>query len=141
VLFTHYLPDRVMQAAEVAIGLVIIALAARLLIRWRRGHFHAHQHGHDGVEHRHLHGHRSGKSGDHEHERGHAQLLGRSPAQSYGIGLIHGSGGSAGVGILLLAAIEDESVGVVAPSRSRSSPPSRWRSRPPPSATPSRAAR
>jgi hypothetical protein len=42
------------------------------------------------------------------------QLLGRSPVQSYGIGLIHGIGGSAGVGVLLLAGIEDKKVGVVA---------------------------
>jgi high-affinity nickel permease len=114
VLFNHYLPGLVAQAAEVAIGVVIIALAARLLIRWRHGHFHAHQHAHGGVEHRHLHGHRSRHSGVHEHEHGHAQLLGRSPVQSYGIGVIHGVGGSAGVGILLLAGIEDKSVGVVA---------------------------
>lgn len=116
VLFSHYLPDLVVQAAEVAIGVVIIALAARLLIRWRHGHFHAHQHAHGGVQHRHLHGHRSRQSGahEHEHEHGHMQLLGRSPVQSYGIGLIHGIGGSAGVGILLLAGIEDKKVGVVA---------------------------
>jgi ABC-type nickel/cobalt efflux system permease component RcnA len=114
VLFNQYLPDPVVRAAEVTIGFVIIALAARLLSRWRHGHFHAHKHAHDGVEHRHLHAHRSRQSGDHEHEHGHAQLLGRSPVQSYGIGLIHGIGGSAGVGILLLAAIEDKSVGVVA---------------------------
>jgi high-affinity nickel permease len=114
VLFNHYLPDPVAQAGEVAIGVVIIVLAARLLIRWRCGHFHAHQHAHDGVEHRHLHGHGSRQSGAHEHEHGHARVLGRSPVQSYGIGLLHGVGGSAGVGILLLAGIEDKSVGVVA---------------------------
>src|SRR3989440_12786021 len=34
VLFRRYLPDPVQRAAEAAIGLVIAALAIRLLIRW-----------------------------------------------------------------------------------------------------------
>ena len=38
----------------------------------------------------------------------------RSPLQAYGIGLVHGMGGSAGVGILLLAAIHDRGVAVAA---------------------------
>ena len=38
----------------------------------------------------------------------------RSPAQAYGIGLIHGMGGSAGVGVLPLAAIPDRPVAVMA---------------------------
>src|SRR5688500_5428758 len=39
VLFQSYLPDTVQQAAEVAIGLVIMALALRLLWRWHSGRF------------------------------------------------------------------------------------------------------
>ena len=85
VLFNSYLPTGVETGAEVAIGLVIMALALRLLVRWRRGRLHAHHHN-----------------------------LGRSPLQAYAIGLIHGIGGSAGVGILLLAAIPDHVEGVVA---------------------------
>jgi hypothetical protein len=38
----------------------------------------------------------------HHHEHGHAV---RSPLAAFGIGLVHGMGGSAGVGVLLLAAI------------------------------------
>ncbi len=110
VLFGSYLPERVQQAAEVAIGLVIMALAGRLLLRWRSGRFHAHVHRHDGVEHRHLHPH----SHDAAHDHGHPELLGRSPRQAYAIGLVHGVGGSAGVGVLLLAAIPDQAVGVTA---------------------------
>ena len=37
VLFNSYLPERVVQAAEVAIAFVIVGLAARLLYRWRKG--------------------------------------------------------------------------------------------------------
>jgi ABC-type nickel/cobalt efflux system permease component RcnA len=110
VLFDSYLPDSLQRTAEVAIGLVIVALAARLLLRWRRGHFHSHPHEHGGSRHRHLHGHAANPSHDHEHPAG----LGRSPLQAYGIGLVHGIGGSAGVGVLLLAAIPDHVEGVAA---------------------------
>ena len=110
VLFGAYLPERVQQAAEVAIGIVIMALALRLLVRWHSGRFHAHVHRHGAVEHRHLHAHSHGD----DHSHAHAETLGRSPWQAYGIGLVHGIGGSAGVGVLLLAAIPDRAVGVAA---------------------------
>ena len=38
----------------------------------------------------------------------------RSPLQAYGIGLVHGMGGSAGVGVLLLASIQNQAIAVVA---------------------------
>ena len=38
----------------------------------------------------------------------------RSPLQAYGIGLVHGMGGSAGVGVLLLASIHDREIAVAA---------------------------
>lgn len=88
VLFRGYLPEPAQQAAEVAVGILIVALAARLLYRWRHGHFHPHVH----------HGTRSA----------------RSPRQAFGIGLIHGTGGSAGVGVLLLGAIPNHIEGVIA---------------------------
>jgi high-affinity nickel permease len=86
VLFNDYLPERVQQAAEVAIGVVIVLLALRLLVRWHRNGLHP-QHRHD---------------------------LGRSPFQAFAIGLVHGMGGSAGVGVLLLAAIPDHVEGALA---------------------------
>jgi hypothetical protein len=45
---------------------------------------------------------------------GSAHRLGRSPLQAYGIGLLHGIGGSAGVGLLLLAAIPSHVEGALA---------------------------
>jgi ABC-type nickel/cobalt efflux system permease component RcnA len=116
VLFNHYLPGPVQQGAEAAIGCVIMVLAVRLLLRWRRGHFHAHLHRHDGTEHRHLHTHERAPARDHQpvHDHAHTLMLGRSPLQAYAIGLVHGMGGSAGVGVLLLAAIPDHVEGVIA---------------------------
>src|SRR3954465_6831333 len=79
VLARNYVPDAVQKGAEVAVGILISGLAIRLLVRWRQGAFRA------GPGHRHSHG--------------------RTPIQAYGIGLVHGMGGSAGVGGLLLAGI------------------------------------
>jgi ABC-type nickel/cobalt efflux system permease component RcnA len=103
VLFKAYLPHRVEQGAETAVGLLIIGLAAWLLVRWRRGIFHVHVHGHDRL-HAHGHVHPSG----HPHET----VRARSPRQAFGIGLVHGTGGSAGVGVLLLSSINDHVLAV-----------------------------
>lgn len=107
VLFKAYLPERVQQGAEATIGLVIVALAVWLLVRWRRGLFHVHVHAHDGRPHVHGHVHPAGR-------HGHAARPARTTGQAYGIGLVHGIGGSAGVGVLLLATIHDHALAVLA---------------------------
>lgn len=130
VIWAAYLPTGVQAAAEVAVGFVVMALAARLLVRWRRGQYHVHTHHHGPIEHRHLHPHAHGDAGAHPHaahdhtethphaahDHGHRPeaVLGRSPRQAYAIGLVHGVGGSAGVGILLLAGIGDSAVAAAA---------------------------
>ena len=84
VLYRAYLPEAVQRDAETTVGVMIVVLALVLLQRWRSGRFHVQTHAHDGD--RHSHG-------------------ARTPLQAYAIGLVHGVGGSAGVGVLLLAAI------------------------------------
>jgi ABC-type nickel/cobalt efflux system permease component RcnA len=113
VLFHAYLPDAAQRGAEALVGVMIMLLAVRLLRRWHRGHFHAHLHRHGEVEHRHLHPHR-GHAGRHDHTHEPEARLGRSPLQAFGIGLVHGMGGSAGVGVLLLAAIPGQAEAVAA---------------------------
>jgi high-affinity nickel permease len=105
VLFKAYLPEPVQQGAETAVGVMIVLLALWMLARWRNGAFHLHAHEHAGGRHAHLHDHGKG----HRHS-----LRTRSPMQAYGIGLVHGMGGSAGVGVLLLAAIHSRPVAVAA---------------------------
>ena len=107
VLFDEYLPQWLQQAAEVAVGLVIVGLAARLLLRWRRGYFHAHPHSHGELHHAHPHVHES--TADHRHD-----ALGRTPLAALGIGLMHGVGGSAGAGILLVGAVPGRMAGLIA---------------------------
>ena len=110
VLLGQYLPERVQQLAEVAIGAIIVALAVRLLVRWRRGVFHAHAHAHDeGELHRHLHSHAGEAVTAHEHS--HSTAL-RTPLSAYGVGLVHGVGGSGGLTLLLLSTIPDPSEAV-----------------------------
>jgi ABC-type nickel/cobalt efflux system permease component RcnA len=117
VLFHAYLPDGAQRAAEALVGVVIMVLAGRLLLRWRRGQFHAHAHRHGRLEHRHLHPHAAtghDHPADHEHRHEPEARLGRSPHQAFGIGLVHGMGGSAGVGVLLLATIPRQAEAVAA---------------------------
>jgi high-affinity nickel permease len=91
-LAERYLPERVQQGAETAVAVLIVFLALRLLVRWRHGYFDLHAHPHP--------------------ERDHQHAV-RTPAGALGVGLVHGMGGSAGVGVLLLAAIPSETVALV----------------------------
>ena len=88
ILFKSYLPTDVQRAAETSVGILIVALACWLLVRWRRGVFDVHAHTHS--------------------------VRARRPAQAFAIGLVHGTGGSAGVGVLLLASIHDHVLAVAA---------------------------
>lgn len=88
VLLLHALvPERVQQGAETAIGVVIVCLALRLLLRWRRGELRFHSH---------PEAHRA-----------------RTRRGAFAIGLVHGMGGSAGVGVLLLASIQSKPLAVL----------------------------
>jgi len=121
VLLHRFLPANVQRGAEAAVGLIIAGLAVRLLVRWRRGQLHAHPHHHPDVVHAHPHVHANRIGGDshgqahqHLHDHAHAERLGRSPAAAFGIGVVHGLGGSAGVGILLIGAMPDHAAASVA---------------------------
>jgi hypothetical protein len=87
VLYRAYLPEPLQRVAETTVGFVIVALAVLLLARWRRGVFRS---------------------------NGHAHARVRGARGAYGIGLVHGMGGTAGVGILLLGAINDHALAVCA---------------------------
>jgi high-affinity nickel permease len=86
-LLGSVLPQRVQQAAETAIGFVIVYLALRLLVRWRSGElrFHPHPHAHGA----------------------------RTRRGAFAIGLVHGAGGSTGVGVLVLASVPSTGLAVI----------------------------
>ncbi len=111
VLFNRFLPESVQVVAETLIGVIIVVLAVRLLLRWQRGFYHVHVHVHDeeGAAHRHVHSHKEEESHEHEHAVPH-----RTPLSAYGIGLVHGIGGSGGLTLLLLSTISSQSAAAVA---------------------------
>lgn len=115
VFFGAHLPERLHQLAEAAIGLLIVGLAVRLLVRWRRGYFHAHSHAHGEVRHAHPHVHEGARAKhvSRVHGHAHAEGLGRTPLAAYGIGLVHGIGGSAMVGLLVVGAASSRTLGVI----------------------------
>jgi hypothetical protein len=79
---------RVERAAVFGVaGATIVALAVSLLVRWRRGAY---------------------RLPAHTHSRG------RTGPQAYAIGLVHGMGGTAGVGVLLLATIQSHALALAA---------------------------
>lgn len=80
VLWRAYLPATLQHATEAAVGVMIVALAVWLFMRWRTGALTS------------------------------RRAASRSGRAAYGIGLVHGASGSAGIGILLLAAIPQRSV-------------------------------
>jgi ABC-type nickel/cobalt efflux system permease component RcnA len=114
VLFGDRLPESVQRAAELAVGLLIAALAARLLLRWRRGYFHVHEHSHGELRHAHPHPHARAEEHPAEHDHPHPEPLGRTPLTALGIGLVHGVGGSAGASILLVSAVPGKTASAAA---------------------------
>ncbi len=104
ILLTAMLPERLQQTLELAVGVMIVAVAISVL--WRLGvvtaHSHAHTH-HDGTAHSHAHAH--GQSNEHSH---------RTPRSAFAMGLLHGGGGSAGVVALILASQPDKLLACVA---------------------------
>ena len=100
VLFGKHLPDRAQQAAELAVAAIIVALAARLILRWQRGAYDVHDSCRvDSTEHTPLRADSAGAS------HRHGQHATRTPLGAFGIGLLHGMGGSAGVSLLVLASV------------------------------------
>lgn len=94
IFFKSELPPWLEAGAEKAVGIVVLALAARVIWKWARGEYRAGAHRHGAEDHRHL---RSGAP--HEHPAT------RTPLQSFGIGVLHGLAGTGAVVLLLIAAV------------------------------------
>jgi high-affinity nickel permease len=87
IFYSAYLPAPIEKAAETTVGFMIVLLSLLLLLRWRRGAYR--------------------NTASHSHAT-------RTGLQAYGIGLVHGMGGTAGVGLLLLATIQSRMLAVAA---------------------------
>ena len=103
IVFKSALPAWLERGAETGVGLIILALAVRIVWRWARGDYRVGRHRHDapvaGVH-----------EGTHAHVRvgggpGHGHPGGRSPRQALYIGALHGLAGTGAVVLLLIAAL------------------------------------
>jgi ABC-type nickel/cobalt efflux system permease component RcnA len=102
IAFKGEVPTGLEMAAEKAVGVVIIVLAARVLVKWLRGEYRSGRHVHaerTSDRHRHL---RSGEDPSH----GHRSV--RTPRQALGIGALHGLAGTGAVVVLLLTALSTQ---------------------------------
>jgi hypothetical protein len=92
---------RLEAALEGAVGVMIVVLGLRVLWKMRRDRVHLHVHSHGAEKHIHLHSH-AGETVPHgAHDHGHRQR-----AMVFGIGLLHGAAGSAGLLVLTVAAAD-----------------------------------
>ena len=113
IAFKTELPVWLESGAEKAIGVVILVLAARVIVKWARGDYrataHAHRDGHP--RRRHL---REGDGSRHRH------VPVRTRGQALSIGLLHGLAGTGAVVLLMIAALPNRleaglALGVFAP--------------------------
>jgi high-affinity nickel permease len=96
------LPEWLEAGAERAVGVVILLLALRVIVKWLRGDYRVERHAHEddqphGSAQRHL-------------QRGptHRHLRVRSPHQALSIGMLHGLAGTGAVVLLLIAALPSQ---------------------------------
>jgi high-affinity nickel permease len=105
IFFKSELPAWLETGAEKAVGVVIVALALRVMFKWLRGDYSSGAHGHEDVHDtdtpherrfRHL---RRGSGSSHRHRSV------RTPQQAFAIGTLHGLAGTGAVVLLLIAAL------------------------------------
>ncbi|HYY73895.1 MAG TPA: hypothetical protein VE662_03660 [Solirubrobacterales bacterium] len=104
IAFKSSLPGWLERGAERAVGVVIVLLALRVILKWARGDYRADSHPHGAASPRDVPGGRA-----HRHLRRHARHRHRSgartPRQALGIGFLHGLAGTGAIVLLLLAAL------------------------------------
>jgi high-affinity nickel permease len=98
IAFKAQLPAWLESGAEKGIGIVILALAARVIFKWARGDYRATAHDHEDGHSRRRHLRRGGG-----HVHRHVRT--RSRGQALSIGLLHGLAGTGAVVLLLIAAL------------------------------------
>lgn len=98
ILLKSKLPMWLESGAERAVGVVIVLLAVRVLVKWVRGDYRTGAHSRSELvgSHHHL---RRGRSAQHSH------VHVRTPGQALAIGTLHGLAGTGAVVLLLIAAL------------------------------------
>jgi high-affinity nickel permease len=104
ILLSTQLPGWLETAAERLVGVVILLLAARLLVKWVRGGYRVDRHSHPpATVHRHVH------AGEHAHAG-----TPRAARQAAAVGTLHGLAGTGAIVLLLIAALPNTEVAIAA---------------------------
>lgn len=98
IAFKSEMPSWLESTAETAVGIVIVALALRIVWKWGRGDYRSGPHEHSAESHRHL------RHGETEHS--HRAV--RGPRQAFALGTLHGLAGTGAVVVLLITALPDQ---------------------------------
>jgi high-affinity nickel permease len=91
------IPESIANAAEFAVGLMLIALGGTLAVRVVRERWHSHSHDHEGRRHDHLHSHAATAGHVHAH-------WWSDSVKPLCIGMAHGLAGSAALLLVVVAA-------------------------------------
>jgi ABC-type nickel/cobalt efflux system permease component RcnA len=110
-LFDSLVPERVTQALEMAVGIMLVVLGLDVLRRLLRERVHFHSHRHGGELHTHAHSHAGQKvhdaaAHDHVHPNG---LTSRALL----VGMMHGLAGSAALILLTLGTLDSPGLGIL----------------------------
>ncbi len=100
------IPDRVAQALEFGVGVMLVLLGGSLAATLFRERWHVHAHQHDGRSHLHL--HRHSRQADHAHV--HWLQVSLKPLA---VGMMHGLAGSAALMLMVLSAVRTAWEGAV----------------------------
>ena len=101
VLFGLTFSGRLEKVLEIAVGAMILGLGVQVLWRLRRDRMHVHVHDHGDHRHVHVHSHLTDPAPHAESAHAHAHR--RTNAKAVAIGVMHGSAGSAGLLVLIMA--------------------------------------
>ncbi len=105
-------PERLVQALEITVGIMLILLGMDVVRRMLKDHIHFHVHPHaGGVVHFHAHSHKGEL--EHilsQHEHNHSTEF---PLRALIVGLVHGLAGSAALVLLTLQTIQSPLIGIL----------------------------
>ncbi len=105
-------PERLVQALEITVGIMLILLGMDVVRRMLKDHIHFHVHPHaGGVVHYHAHSHKGELEHNlSQHEHNHATEF---PLRALIVGLVHGLAGSAALVLLTLQTIQSPLIGIL----------------------------
>jgi ABC-type nickel/cobalt efflux system permease component RcnA len=109
IAFKTELPAWLERGAEKAIGVVILALAARVVLKWARGDYRSTAHTHEDPD-----GHELTRHLRHAEDTAHRHVQVRTRGQAVWIGLLHGLAGTGAVVLLLIAVLPSRLEAVLA---------------------------